>query len=531
MGCGVFVTFMMSQPDDYPIVGRRRTHMAVFLCLAVLTLIRLYYIQTIPLASDEAYTWQWSRHPAFGYYDHAPLIAWLDVLGTWLLGHTELGVRITAVALGLGLSLLVYDFCLRVLDDNVLGWWLALAINSSIGFTMASIIQTYDTAQCFLWLLCLEMTALALFKDQPRAWYGAGAAAGLGMLTKYTFVLLPGLIFLYLLTGSRRRYWLGRREPWLAAIIAGLIYSPNLVWNARHHWSAYAHTLGLGGGDGEWTFTVHEFLAGQVGMVGPVLFVMVILGLIPAWKQARAGDDLQAFLLWTSLPVLLFFLLVSAKTRAHGNWTAPGYLGAIIAAGWSLRPEFTGSVRWRRWGAAALVSGYVLVAAALCHTPLFNLIKTPAETDPTAEIYGWPEMGREVGRVLDQWPGAEKPFVFGLRYQTTSLAAFYLPGQPQTECLFLPGYRLNTYVFWSDPRDFKGRDGLGVMDRRYTRGTGGIELLFESVNLIKVLELKNPAGRVINRIALYHGRHFKGRDDRTSFYGWPHPYPGSNPVD
>ena len=72
---------------------------------------------------------------------------------------------------------------------------------------------------------------------------------------------------------------------------------------------------------------------------------------------------------------------------------------------------------------------------------------------------------------------------------------------------------------------------MGILDRRYTRGTGGIERLFESVRLIEVLELKNPGGRVINRIALYHGRRFIGRDDRASFYEWPHPHPGSPITD
>ena len=62
-----------------------------------LTLVRVWYAREIPLAQDEAHTWQWSRHLAWGYFDQAPMIAWLIKLGTALFGSTELGVRSTAL--------------------------------------------------------------------------------------------------------------------------------------------------------------------------------------------------------------------------------------------------------------------------------------------------------------------------------------------------------------------------------------------------------------------------------------------------
>jgi 4-amino-4-deoxy-L-arabinose transferase-like glycosyltransferase len=49
------------------------------------------------LGHDEAYYWIYSQHPAWGYFDHPPMIAWWITLGDTLL-HNELGVRFWTVA-------------------------------------------------------------------------------------------------------------------------------------------------------------------------------------------------------------------------------------------------------------------------------------------------------------------------------------------------------------------------------------------------------------------------------------------------
>ncbi|MFH1090571.1 MAG: glycosyltransferase family 39 protein, partial [Pseudomonadota bacterium] len=472
--------------------SRKRIRLVLLAFLAGLTLFRLYYAGSIPLSEDEANYWQWARHLDFGYYDQGPLIAWIIALGAGLLGHNELGVRFPAVLMFLGLSLLIYDFCRQIFKNEALGLALVVAASGMILFSTGAIIHTYDTPQAFFWMLCLYFTGLALYTDRSWAWYGGGAAAGLAMLAKYSSVLLPVLVIVFLIVSPRHRPWLMRREPWLGAAAAVVIFSPNLVWNATHYWTAFGHTQGLAGG--AWKFTTFEFLAGQMALIGPVAFVLLIIGLVLAWGRVRRGDDLQAFLLLTSLPVLFLFLLLSAKTRIFANWPGPGYLGGMLAAGRALWPRMIGSSRWRNWGAAAVITGYILTALTLFHGPVLKALKVPGESDPTVTLYGGPEVGREIGRLLDKWPG-EKPFLFGLRYQKASWIAFYTPGQPRTEGLFLPVYRLNCYVFWTDPRRLQGRDGLGVIDLKSLEDPGpDFKWLFESCDRIKIFPIRGPAG-------------------------------------
>ncbi len=49
--------------------------------LGALTALRAYAAFNVPLTADEAYYWAWSLHPAFGYTDHPPMVAWLIGLG------------------------------------------------------------------------------------------------------------------------------------------------------------------------------------------------------------------------------------------------------------------------------------------------------------------------------------------------------------------------------------------------------------------------------------------------------------------
>jgi hypothetical protein len=204
---------------------------------------------------------------------------------------------------------------------------------------------------------------------------------------------------------------------------------------------------------------------------------------------------------------------MSVRSHVEDNWPAPAYLGAMLAAGAALRETLRISRRWRRWTVVGLGSGYLLVGLTLAHVPVLKLLDVPAERDPTARLYGWPQLGAAIGTTLDTWPGAEKPFVFGLRYQTASIAAFYTPGQPQTEGLFLPGERLNVYVFWTDPCRLKGHEGLGVV-------TDGSDLgsLFEQVQLLRRVALVGPTGKTLRTVRLYRGVNFSGCDARPEWF-------------
>ncbi|HLY80760.1 MAG TPA: glycosyltransferase family 39 protein, partial [Caulobacteraceae bacterium] len=90
--------------------GWRLSSGAVFAAVLLgATIVRLAAAALIPLTEDEAYYRLWSMRPAFGYFDHPPMIAWWVWLGRQIAGDTPLGVRLVPV-LGTALTTwLTYD--------------------------------------------------------------------------------------------------------------------------------------------------------------------------------------------------------------------------------------------------------------------------------------------------------------------------------------------------------------------------------------------------------------------------------------
>src|SRR6202451_1773201 len=70
--------------------------------------LRLVAAAWTPLTFDEAYYWMWSKHLAFGYYDHPPMVAVVIRLGTAIAGDSEFGVRLVSILLALPMSYAVY---------------------------------------------------------------------------------------------------------------------------------------------------------------------------------------------------------------------------------------------------------------------------------------------------------------------------------------------------------------------------------------------------------------------------------------
>ncbi len=516
-----------------------KTDLTVVLFLAALGLIRLFFVQSLPLLPDEANSWQWSRHLAAGYYDNGPLVAFTLRAGTLLLGQTPLGLRLTGLLFGLGASLLLYDLARLLFRDRRLGLGLVLAVNSTLLFGVGGLFATYDLPQIFFWTLALDLAVRLFFIESQNSgnliWLALGLSLGLSMLAKYSSLLLALGLGGFMIFSPRHRRLLTRKGPYLALAAAFAAFMPNLLWNLANGFAAFGHVLGLSHGNGGgWRFQTPEFLGTQALLVGPILFVILVLGLVRAWKRAAAGDPVQSFLLWTSLPALALFTLMSIWTKVYGNWTGPGYVGAFLAAGGALAGPLRSSVGLRRWALAALVCGYALLGLGYAHRPVLAALDLKPEQNPAAEMYGWPELGPALDGNLAGWTDAREPFIFSTRYQLAGLAAFYAQGRPETVCLFPPGERFNQYIYWSDPAELKGRDGLGVI--KLSRGGGtkrlfwaGLDFdlepvsyyrfqlagLFQEVDRGEVRDLAGPDGKNINRVVLFRCINFRGVDRRN----------------
>jgi 4-amino-4-deoxy-L-arabinose transferase-like glycosyltransferase len=193
----------------------------------------------IDLSGDEAHYWEWSRHPDISYYSKGPMVAWLIRASCAMLGDTMPAVRMPALFLAIGSSILTYWLTLKLFQSDRLALCAVLLNHLVPMFVAGSVLMTIDPPFFFFWGLATCFAVKAIFDEKKWAWIAMGLAIGLGFWAKFTMLVwLAGLlVFLFLDRDSRR--WLRTPWPWIATIIALLFAIPTLIWIHRHNYVTF----------------------------------------------------------------------------------------------------------------------------------------------------------------------------------------------------------------------------------------------------------------------------------------------------
>lgn len=300
------------------------------LCLSIIViscLLRVFFLGNRDLLVEEAYYWNYAIHLDFGYIDHPPLVAILIKLSTAIFGLNEFGVRFPAF-----LCWIITTYFLWRLTESInKGAGIYVIVLSSILPFLAvfSIIITPDIPLMACWSTALYMLYKALCLEEKKAWYYAGIAVGLGLLAKYTMALLIMTTGIYLLAIPNARVWFTRKEPYIAAIIILLLFSPVLYWNATHDWISFTfqstRRLEL-----KYYFTFHYF----IGLLFLFLTPMGFMGLCKlSKKKPDIGIELDKetirfFRYYTLLPLAVFACFSLAR-EIKFDWIAPALLGVL----------------------------------------------------------------------------------------------------------------------------------------------------------------------------------------------------------
>jgi len=300
----------------------------LFFCL------RFFYALVIDLSPQEAYYWNYAKHPALSYYDHPPMVAWVISAGQLLLGKTELGVRIGGFLLTLLSTWLLYALG-KLWFGRRTGLWAALLFQLAPAYFVYGVLITPDVPLNFFWLLTLYLVSLAVREEQKWAWYKAGAALGLCMLSKYTAVFLVPSTLLLLLWHRPYRRCLVSKEPYLALLIAALLLVPVILWNVVHDWASFGFQLNerLNRPDDQPLESLGEFLLTQIVVSFPALLAGLLMISVFPFSLSLIDQRIKwHFCFLFSLPFLAFLLVVSVHSRIKANWTLPGYLSLLVAA-------------------------------------------------------------------------------------------------------------------------------------------------------------------------------------------------------
>jgi 4-amino-4-deoxy-L-arabinose transferase-like glycosyltransferase len=491
--------------------------------------VRLVFAAIIPAFPDETYYWAWSRHLAFGYFDHPPVIAWLvragEALVSPLFGSSTsaLGVRLGAVISGWIAALATVGIAHRL--GGLRGATRAAILITVLPLAAAGLILATPDAPL------LAATGVGLYcivralEHAPRSrqslgwWSLAGLALGAAFSSKFTSIFLPVAVTIAVVWRPSLRVRLREPGPYVACAIATLVFLPVLFWNSEHGWIAFVYQLrhGLSAPQGSALLAAwkHEgdFFGGQAALASPIIFIMLAIAVGRSLK--RSASDQHFLLALVAALSFGFFVYSALRQRVEPNWPAPAFVPAIVllaTTDWSVTGE-----RWLRAG-VVLAAAMSLAIYAQGVAPILPL--RPAK-DPIARAFGWVDVARaaESSAVATQSRTGHRTWLAGDRYQEASELAFHARDANQpTFALNLAG-RPNQYDLWPRFADVaKPGDNLVVVLDESNDTPSPIARLtpyFTAAERGELITLRRGAGE-IGRRRLWILTEWKGG-------GWPPP--------
>ena len=365
----------------------------------------------IGLSPDEAHYALYGEHLAWSYYDHPPLVGWLQALAL-VLGDSDAILRIWPLAM----------------------WWvtgsLLLAFNDRVFPHLMGLALVPDG---LLMPLSLALMLVVWHLADPAQvhrmgpWLGLGVLMGLAGLSKYTAVLLALGVAIGLHLAHGLKLW--RFKGWWCSLwIAALMVSVVLIWNAMNDWASFRYQIAHAQGASHWA----SGLALRYGLV-----VWLGMGLIWPWamwarraSRARRGQEAHSkaqanftvsaatrgrltpvrLCLAFALPLMLVLLNASGRGSALPHWAVPSamalmpWVSAVMARG-------HGPLRaWVRIGLVVQILGVFLLAGWMVagggpEETEASRARAPGvrvgmdAMNPAADLHGWAQAAQQATRL------------------------------------------------------------------------------------------------------------------------------------
>lgn len=414
--------------DKWSALSRFVSSVPLLVLLLVLIALRCWVAGRVDFETDEAYYWLWSQKLAGGYFDHPPMVAYLIRLGTFLFGNTIFGIRSMAILAMIAASALLYILALLLFGERRFGLLALLWFNTMPHTAFFSLVMYPDTPAILFWVLCCVGLALVWRSGRGQWWYLVGIGLGLLLLSKYTGVFLLFGIAGWLAASQDMRFWLKRREPYLAGLIALIMFSPVIAWNAEHGWASFIKQFGRAldsSADGGLA-NLGAFIGIQAAFVSPLIFAFAIVGLaVAAWRGWRLQQADWLLLVAVSAPMLLYFLVHALTAEVLPQWPSAVYPAAILAGVATFAPRANNPARRLSERCSFEAAPWVglLFTLVLFAQLTVRPVSIAAGHDPLSRFAGWAGLASQT-RALAAAHGAD--YIATNHYGTNATLAFYL---------------------------------------------------------------------------------------------------------
>ncbi len=431
-----------------PVLNRWLSPLAIGAYFAVSSLL-LHFIfnSNYGYFRDELYFIACGEHLAWGYPDHAPMVALMAKTSRVLLGNSLFAIRFFSALAG-ALKILITAFLVKELGGKRFAAFLAcLCVLCAPVYLAIDNLLSMNALEPVFWMLCVYFAVRAIKGGSPRVgksgeiepnnllnknlsfiihhssfnWLLFGLFAGLGLMNKHSMLFFGFSLVVGLLLTSTRKVFLDKYF-WLGGAITFLIFLPNIVWQLNNDFATLELLRSVQTSGKNVVQSPFAFITGQIMAMMPTSFPVWLAGI---WFFLADKNGKRFRFLGIAYLVMLALMIY---LKAKDYYLVPIY-PMLFAAGSVWWEQIIGKVRPLRFAKYALpilifVPAIVVTPTVLPILPIETLVRyrdTISFKPPKSEVahdsqlqqifseqLGWREMVEKVADVYNNLSPEER---------------------------------------------------------------------------------------------------------------------------
>lgn len=452
--------------------------------VAVKLLLHFTFNSSYGYFRDELYFLACGENLAWGYPDHAPLVALMAKASRELFGDSLFAIRLFSALAG-ALKIFLTALLVREFGGKTFAAFLAcLCVLCAPVYLAIDNLLSMNPWEPVFWMLCVYFAVLAIKGGHARSgenaeiaaarnqtstshyWLFFGLFAGLGLMNKHSMAFFGAAIVAGLLLTDARKVFLDKYF-WFGGAVAFLIFLPNIVWQINNDFATLELLRNVQKTGKNVEMSPLGFVVSQIMGLLPVTLPVWIAGI---WFFLFDKNGKRFRFLGIAYVVLLALMIY---LKAKDYYLTPIY-PMLLAGGaifWEQSIEKVRALRFLKYAFAVLIGGLGIVVLPIVVPvlPIEKLIayqETIGFTPPKSEVahdsplqqifsdqFGWREMVEKTAQVYNELPPDErtKAGIFASNYGEAGAIDFFgaAYGLPKA----ISGHQ--SYFLWG-PRDYTG---------------------------------------------------------------------------
>lgn len=406
---------------------------------------------------DELYYIASTNRLSAGYVDHPPFSIYFLALWKWLFGSSVFSIRLVPAIISTITLFMLGIFTRRLGGKRTAISIAMLTYMLSPIFLGMNTIFSMNTFDFFFWITSAYFFLRIIQERKTELWIYLGFIIGLGLLNKTSMLWLAAGVFLGIVFSPLRND-LKTKYPYLAALIAFIIFSPFIFWNITHD-LAHLEFIRNAAARKYGGLTPKSFIMDQLLILNPLNIFIWIPGFY-FFFFTEEGKKIKAVLfIW-----IITFLILLVNGHSKGEYIAAAY--QILFAGGAVMVEKWSSTKpWVKYSLAVpgIITGLFVLPFArptLSIEQFLNYqhslrLKPPSNEGQElnrgipqfyADMHGWEDLAKNVSKVYQSLPENERKttLVYCSNYGKAGAIEYYSNKYPLPKVI-CPH---NSYWYW-----------------------------------------------------------------------------------